>query len=350
VLAGRGAVWSGARAALVELAERSGALLATTLLAKDFFAGADFNLGVVGTFGSAFSTDLLAETDCVLAFGANLHTWTTRVGTLFPKARLIQIDRSERDVGDFTLVERTILADATETATALTAMLPVESAADPSWRGPERRAHIAAWRPEQEITDDAGDGRVDPRRLLVELDRLLPRERMVFSDGGHFWSYPGAYLSVPEPDSFALAANFGSIGLGLATAIGGGIGRPDRLPVLIVGDGGLHMSIAELDTAVRVGRPMVIVVLNDAAYGSEVHVMRAAGLDPSSAQFPETDFAALAVGFGAAGLTVADLSDLGELPARLAELRGPLVIDAKIDRELVAPWYRVAKLAAPPRP
>jgi thiamine pyrophosphate-dependent acetolactate synthase large subunit-like protein len=155
------------------------------------------------------------------------------------------------------------------------------------------------------------------------------------------------YLRVPEPDSFVLAANFGSIGLGLGTAIGGAIARPDRLAVLVVGDGGLLMSIPELESAVRLGVRLVVVVVNDAAYGAEVHSLRAQGLAADTARFPETDFVALARGFGARAMTVRTPADVKAAAELARDLAGPLVLDVKVDPDLVAPWYRAAKLQAP---
>lgn len=346
LLAGRGAVRAGAGPQLRALAERTGALLATTLLAKGLFDGDPHNLGVTGTFGSALSAAILADADCVIAFGASLHSWTTSVGQLYPKARVIQVDVREDDIGDFTAVDHVVLGDAALTAAALLDSVAARRAGE-GFRTSQVSHALAAWRPEDEVTDVSEAGGVDPRLALIALNRILPADRLVFSDGGHFWSYPAAYLDVPEPDSFVLAANFGSIGLGLATSIGGALARPDRLPVLVVGDGGLLMSIAELETAVRYRVPLVVVVLNDAAYGSEVHALRASGLPPQTARFPDTDFARLAAGFGATGLTVRDLGDVERAGDLINNLDGPLVLDVKIDPDLVAPWFRAAKLRGP---
>lgn len=346
ILAGRGAVWAGARKELEALAERTGALLCTTLLAKSLFDGNAYNLGVTGTFGSRLSSSLLAEADCVVAFGASLHTWTTSAGQLYPNAGLIQVDLREDDIGDFTAVDHILLGDAAVTAAALSDSVRPRPA-DGGFRTPEVRTALAAWQPEDEVDDASPPGTVDPRLALIALNGVLPRARLVFSDAGHFWSYPAAYLDVLEPGSFVLAANFGSLGLGMASAIGGALARPDLLPVLVVGDGGLLMSIAELETAMRYRVPLVVVVLNDAAYGSEVHALRASGLPPETARFPDTDFARLAAGFGAVGITVRDLAALDRVAGIVSELDRPLILDIKIDPDLVAPWFRSAKLAAP---
>ena len=120
--------------------------------------------------------------------------------------------------------------------------------------------------------EDLGDAeRIDPRTLSIALDDLLPAERTVVVDSGNFMGYPSMFLAVPDRAGFCFTQAFQSIGLGLASAIGAAVARPDRLTVAALGDGGFLMSVAELVTAVRLGLPLLVVVYNDAAYGAEVH-------------------------------------------------------------------------------
>jgi thiamine pyrophosphate-dependent acetolactate synthase large subunit-like protein len=140
---------------------------------------------------------------------------------------------------------------------------------------------------------------------------------------------------VPDQYGFCFTQAFQSIGLGLATAIGAALARPDRLPVAALGDGGFLMSIAELETVVRLGLPMVIVVYNDNAYGAEVHHF-GPDADLGAVSFPDTDLAAIARGYGCHGLTVRTLDDLKDLP------QGPVVIDAKIVSDGGSWWLQDA--------
>ncbi len=98
--------------------------------------------------------------------------------------------------------------------------------------------------------------------------------------------YPSMYLSVPDEWGFCFTQAFQSIGLGLATAIGAALAQPDRLPVAALGDGGALMGVAELDTVVRLGLPMVVVVYNDDAYGAEVHHFGPHGHRLDTVEFP----------------------------------------------------------------
>jgi thiamine pyrophosphate-dependent acetolactate synthase large subunit-like protein len=146
------------------------------------------------------------------------------------------------------------------------------------------------------------------------------------------------YLSVPDEFGFCFTQAFQSIGLGLATGIGAALAQPDRLAVAALGDGGGLMSIAELETVVRLGLAMVVIVYNDNAYGAEVHHFGPDGHDLGIVEFPPTDIAAIARGFGFDAVTVrrpTDLAPVGEWVE--GDRERPLLIDAKITSH--ASWW-----------
>jgi thiamine pyrophosphate-dependent acetolactate synthase large subunit-like protein len=335
-VAGRGARHAGGP--LRELAHACGALLATSAVANGLFHDDPWSLGISGGFASPLAAELISSADLVVGWGCALNMWTTRHGRLIgPDATVAQVDLDESvfigDVG--------VVGDTAETARKVLAAL-----------GPERRegfrtadvgARIAReirWR-DVPFDDNSTAERIDPRTLSVRLDDLLPAERIVSVDSGNFMGYPSAYLEVSDEYGFCFTQAFQSIGLGLATAIGAALARPDRLPVAALGDGGFLMSVAELETVVRLGLPMVIVVYNDNAYGAEVHHFT--GQDTSTVTFPDTDIAAIGRGFGAAGITVRTEADLGGLSEWLAGPRDrPLLIDAKITSDGGSWWLAEA--------
>ena len=96
IIAGRGATRSGAREALEALAERSGALLATSLLGKGLFEDNPYHLGIAGTFASDYARERFVESDLVIGVGAGLGHYTTEGGYLYPGARAVQIDLNPR--------------------------------------------------------------------------------------------------------------------------------------------------------------------------------------------------------------------------------------------------------------
>ncbi|GAC1659028.1 MAG: thiamine pyrophosphate-binding protein [Candidatus Dormibacteraceae bacterium] len=341
IIAGRGAVLAHARRPLEALGDRAGALLATSAMGHGLFTASPWSLGISGGFASPIAAELIAAADVVVAFGATLNMWTTRHGRLIgPGAALVQVDIDAGSIGANRTANVAVLGDAALTATALEEALASAGAPPAGWRTPAlaERIRRGAW-PQVSYTDATRQGFIDPRSLTLELDQILPEQRTLAVDSGHFQGWPPMYMRVPDELGFVFTQAFQSIGLGLASAIGAALARPDRLTVAALGDGGMLMGIAELETAVRLGLWLIIVVYNDAAYGAEVHHFAADGLPVDLVRFPPTDIAAIGRGAGARGVTVRRPEDLGQVTDWLATgERGVLVVDAKVDPTVVADW------------
>jgi acetolactate synthase I/II/III large subunit len=145
------------------------------------------------------------------------------------------------------------------------------------------------------------------------------------------------YLRVPDAAGFVFPQAFQCVGLALGNAIGAALARPDRLTVAALGDGGALLSLPEFETLGRLGLPLLVVIYDDAAYGAEVHHFRPMGQAVDLAQFPDTDFVALAQAAGChAG------HDLESVRDWLAHRDGPMVLDAKIDPDICAEWLEEA--------
>jgi thiamine pyrophosphate-dependent acetolactate synthase large subunit-like protein len=340
IIAGRGAVLSGAREALEALGDAIGAVLATSAMGHGLFAGSPWAVGISGGFASPVAARLIAGSDLVLAFGASLTRWTTRDGAQIDAgAKVVQVDVDAEALGAQRPVDVGVVGDAGATARAL-----LEAGARGAGvRDDALAAEIAAGAWGEEAFEDAGaDGRMDPRTFSITLDALLPPQRTVAVDSGHFMGFPAMYLRVPDPAGFVFTQAFQSIGLGLASGIGAAIARPDRLTVACLGDGGALMALPELETLARLRLPMLVVIYNDAAYGAEVHHFRPHGHPVELVQFPDTDFAAFAEAAGARGLTVRGVDDLAAIEPWLEERDGPLVVDAKITPDFCAQWLEEA--------
>jgi thiamine pyrophosphate-dependent acetolactate synthase large subunit-like protein len=335
-VAGRGATRpaAAARAALIELADRCGALLAVSAAAKGLFAGHPWDLDVSGGFATPLAAELIPQADLVVAWGSTLNMWTTRHGRLIPAGTVVaQVDLDPAALGVNRPVDIGVAGDVAAVARACTAELGRRDARPAGWRTPRLRERIAAagrWSMVSYV-DEGGGGRIDPRTLSIELDRMLPPARTVVVDSGNFMGYPSMYLAVPDAAGFCFTQAYQSVGLGLASAIGAAVARPDRLTVAALGDGGFLMSVAELTSVVRLGLPMLLVAYNDAAYGAEVHHFGPHGHPLDTVTFPDSDLAAIARGFGCAGHTVRGPGDLAVVRDWLAAGPDrPLVLDAKV--------------------
>nr|WP_230976605.1 thiamine pyrophosphate-binding protein [Georgenia wutianyii] len=341
-VAGRGARSAAARDALVALADACGALLATSAVAKGLFARNPWSLDVSGGFSSPLAAELIGEADLVVGWGCALNMWTMRHGRLLgPGAVVAQVDDTPEALGRHRTIDLGVVGDVAATARALARRL--EGTPTPGYRGPGLRERLAAglrWR-DVPYTDLSDGERIDPRTLTLALDDLLPAERVLAVDSGNFMGYPSMFLDVPDEQGFCFTQAFQSIGLGLATGIGAALARPDRLPVVALGDGGALMGAAELDTVRRLGLPMVVVVYNDDAYGAEVHHF--AGEDHATVTFPPTDIAAIGAGYGFTALTVRSPGDLAPVRDWLDGPRDrPLLIDAKVVADEPAWWLAEA--------
>jgi thiamine pyrophosphate-dependent acetolactate synthase large subunit-like protein len=336
ILAGRGAA-KDARTVLLELGDRTGALLATTAGAAGLFNGSAYNLGIAGGFASPVAKQLIKRSDLVLAFGASLNPWTLNHGSLLgPTARIVHIDDHAEALGRQHEVSLGVHADAHLAAAALLAELATLQIAPSAVRAdPAVGEAVAGWSA-QRFAERSGDGRIDPRTLTAQLDRMLPEQRTVAIDSGLFMGFPAALLTAPDPQGFVFAQGFMSVGLGLGVGIGAAIGRPDRLAVVAVGDGGTLMSLGELESLARFQLPMVVIIYNDHAYGAEVYDFAASPRHDGLVSFRDTDLAAVARALGMQGITVGSPEDFPLVQEWLVDRDGPLVIDAKINPLVVS--------------
>ncbi len=164
----------------------------------------------------------------------------------------------------------------------------------------------------------------------MRLDESLPR-RILVVDSGHFSGFANVYIHVDEPGDYVFAHDFGAVGLGMGSAIGAAIGRPEDRVVLVIGDGGLMMSLVDLETAARERLSLVVIVFNDGGYGAEAHRLRLAGADPGPALFANPSFEGVARSLGCVGVTLRTPEDLAGLQDLLGDTGRPLLIDCHLD-------------------
>lgn len=338
IIAGRGAVVAGAGPALRAFGDGLGALFATSAMARNIFES-PWDLGIAGGFAGLEAAEMMRQADVVLVVGASLNMFQTRYGTLFDAgATVIQVDSGE--VATNASVSHFVRADAAEFASALLAVAPAGSVG--GWR--EMHPEIADGSLAKDVPEEefAPDGRLNPRAVAQMLDAVLPGNRTIVQDGGHFIGWVPRYCQVPDPHALMMVGTaFQTIGLGLPSAVGAAAARPDRLTVLVSGDGGALMGLADLDSLVRTVASGVMVVFNDAAYGAELHQYAVRGLDDTAMQIDEVDFAALGKALGASGTKMRSLADLGHLRSWLDDgAQGLFVLDVAVSQTVVAEYMR----------
>ncbi|ESR26953.1 thiamine pyrophosphate-binding protein [Lutibaculum baratangense] len=345
VMAGRGAYLSGAAAECRALAERCGGLLATSLPVRGLFNDDPFSLGIAGGFSTDVARECFGEADLVIAVGGRLAQHNTAGGKLFPQARVIQIDVRPLAVSQGRVAaDAHLRADAREGVRALLEALGPRPSGAETWRS-DALARKIRETPADSTQFPAQQGAHDPRDVVAALEACLPFDWEMVNSSGHC-SYYFAQMPSRPVERFHTIREFGAIGNGISFAIGVAAARPDSTVVLFDGDGSLMMHVQELETIRRHGMNILICIMNDGAYGSEIHKLRSEGLSDAGATFGRTDLAAISRGFGLGGERVDDLGTLPELIARFSREGGAAVFDFPVSDLVTSPVMRAAH---PPR-
>ncbi|MDT0202691.1 thiamine pyrophosphate-binding protein [Nocardioides sp. AE5] len=335
ILAGRGAQEPEAKEALIRLAQRVGAPLATTFRARDLFRGEPHDLGICGTLSHEIALETILAADCIVAFGASLNKWTTAQGSMLEGRAVVQVDSERAALGRFQAVEAAVHGDAGVVADALVTMLD-EAEVKPTGFASPGLAERLTKRSDADFVDQSTEHSVDHRSAILRLEAAFPAEKTLVFDGGRFIMQCLHMFHVRHPKDYVHTINFGSIGLGMGHAIGAaqGSGKPT---LLVTGDGGFMLGgLAEFNTAVRHGLDLVVVVFNDGAYGAEHIQMRRKQMDPVRTTFDWPEFAAVADSLGGKGYTARNLAELDVALEELPRRNRPVLIDVKLDPDRVA--------------
>ena len=236
IVLGRGAMSPAAKAAANQLADRIGALVATTLVAKGTLADSDYHVGVSGLFSAREVIELFSEADCVIAVGARLSTHTVSGGYLYPKARFIHIDIAPHLVmGSDRGADCYVQGDATATLEELLDVLAKDGIGGQGFHTAEvRRILRHAGRDPAEFEIEPGT--VDPRDAAILIDERLPPEvNLVSSGNAHACSFR-VMLMKRRRGLQMYVTSFGCIGQALPTAVGAAVAADGPL-VCLDGDG-----------------------------------------------------------------------------------------------------------------
>ncbi len=332
VLAGLGAVDEYAKSACVRLAECCGACLATTLPAKGLFYDQNFYLGVAGGFATEEAKSIFADADLVIAVGARLASHTFDAGKLMPEAKVIQIDIDPHEhVQGRKASDMQIKSDAKLGVDALVNLLKPQQ----GWRTAQMKARTKAALnlPEQHETPD---GALHPMAVTKQLAQIIPSNCHIVNTSGHT-AYYTAQMNHHPQSHYTVIRDFGAIGNGTSFAMGVAAAHPDRPVILLDGDGSALMHIQELETMQRHDMHVLVIVLNDGAYGSEVHKLRADGVSEAGSVFGRPDFAAIARGFGLNGKTFESLDSLAQSMDEFLSAKRPAVWDIHISDQIASP-------------
>ncbi|MDQ4113049.1 MAG: thiamine pyrophosphate-binding protein [Actinomycetota bacterium] len=340
VLVGRGARAADVGDQVLELTDLTHGIVATTLQVKNWLRDrTPYYAGISGLYGTQTAHELLQEADCVVAVGASLNQFTTEHGYLYPAARIIQLDHAEQVVtGTGQPVDCYVRGDA---RASLDQLLETLRGGQPPTEG-YHSSDIANQLAEADILREPfhqEDGRLDPREVVLELDKLLPESLPMVLGSGHQVDF-GTMLFTKPREIVTNYGMFGAIGQAPLITMGWSLGRGQQPTVVIEGDASFIMHLAEFDTAVRYGWPVLVIVMNDEALGAEFHKSAAHGLRPELTAIPSPDLGAVAKAMGGRGATVRSITDLSQAIGAFVSDPAPTVVDVRISREVLSVPYR----------
>lgn len=296
-----------------------------------------------GLFGryTRIANDLVAESDCVVVVGCKLGEVATKRYALFaPGARVIQIDSVAEEIGRTQDIALGLWGDAAETLDALNELLGEGATTDDVRR--DRTARIGVmherlqkWRIQAEPRYTSNERPINMGRLIGELRQAMPDDGLLIADGGFAAHWTGLLYDTRCAGRTYLAdRGLASIGYGLPGSLGAQLAAPDKVVVGITGDGGLNMTIGELETARRLGANFILVVVNNAASGYVKALQHAMYGHYQSSDLVEMNYADIANAMGCRGIRVEDPAQLaGAFRSAIQARDLPTVIDVVVTRD-----------------
>ena len=341
IVAGGGVTASGARAELIALAEKFSIPVATSLTAKAMFPyDHQLAIGTPGSYSRPCTNQILCQADLVFFIGSHTGGQVTNGYKIPPQGTpIIQLDINPEELGRNYPIQLGLQGDARNTLRRM-----VEIADE----GPRRTQWISQvqklvthWKTSVQNKVNSDIIPILPERLCKELTDLLPSDAILVSDTGHSGVWTGTMVDLKHSEQTFIRCS-GSLGWGLPAAMGAICAAPDRPVLCFTGDGGIWYHLSELDTAMKCGINVVILVNNTHSLNQEqngvesVYGGRTEGSDELWL-FPDADFAKMAESMGCLGLTVHHPNELNNTLDQAFSSGRPVVVDVKTHVEGIAP-------------
>ncbi|TDQ48482.1 thiamine pyrophosphate-dependent enzyme [Actinorugispora endophytica] len=344
IVAGGGA--RGARSALVAAAEHFRAGVYSAWRRQDVFPNDHpLYLGHLGLGCPPGVLGALEEADAVLVVGSRLSDVTTQ-GYRLPRDAsppvVAQIDVDPAQIGASVPIWAGVAADA---GNALRALVEAPATAPERDWGRARRAWVDSTAPPLGVLEHPG-GLLHPWAVVETMRRVLPDDAVVTNDAGNFAAFlhRGWWYRRPRTQ---LAPTSGAMGYAVPAAVAAKLARPHRTVVAVAGDGGALMTGQELETAVRLGLSLVVVVFQNGLYGTiAMHQARALGRTAAVDIGGPLDLASYARGLGARGATARTPAELEEALAAALAAEGPTLVDCRTDPDVIGPGATLSGLMA----
>ncbi|MGA1741837.1 MAG: acetolactate synthase large subunit [Pseudohongiellaceae bacterium] len=325
IMVGNGVIRSKASAAVVEFVEKLNIPVATTFMAKGVVpASHPLSLGTIGLKAKDYVGYGFQAADVVICIGVDMVEYHPMLWNPDCDKKILHIDRNSAEVDQHYIVESGIIGDIENSLTRIMEKTDKHP-------GSDIHKLINIIRDEVAEHKDTLSFPVKPQKILWDLRQVLDKEDIVISDVGAHKMWTARMYQAESPNSCIISNGFASMGIALPGVISAKLAYPDRKAVAVTGDGGFMMNNQEIDTALRLGLDIVVLIFNDSKYGliewhQLSHFDRASQID-----FVNPDFVKFAESFGAKGYRVNSTEEL--IPTLEAALNDGTVsiIDCPVD-------------------
>ena len=325
ILAGNGVIRSGASESLVTFAEVLHIPVATTFMAKGAIPFShELSLGTIGLKAKDWISFGFEKADVVICIGYDMVEYHPEQWNPDCCKLIVHIDISPAEVDEHYIVEAGVLGDLGEALRAI------------AWKARPRKGYpLQPLRQAivREMAQDAEDDAfpVKPQRIVWELRKALDAEDILISDVGAHKMWIGRMYAAERPNTCIISNGFASMGIAVPGAIAAKLAYPELRVVAATGDAGFMMNSQEIETALRIGTPLVILIWNDSEYGLITwHQLRRFGR-PSHIDFKNPDFVKYAESFGAKGYRVERTADLAPILKQALADETVAIIDCPVD-------------------
>ncbi len=325
VMAGNGVVRAHANDALVAFAEKLNIPVATTFMAKGSMPFShDLSLGTVGLQARDYIACGFDRADVIVCVGYDMIEYHPHLWNAEKRAKIIHVDMSPAEVDEHYILECGVIGDINE------ALFQIAEVATPQSesKADSLRATIV-----DELNAHADNDAFPlvPQRIILDLRKALGHEDIVVSDVGAHKMWMARMYQAERPNTCIISNGFAAMGIGVPGAIAAKLAYPKQTAVTVTGDAGFMMNSQEIETALRLGIAVVILVWNDSKYGLiKWHQDRRFGRE-TQIEFANPDFVGYAESFGARGYRVESAADLLPTLERAIADDTVVVIDCPVD-------------------
>ncbi len=347
ILAGNGTIRKRASKQLRQFAERTGIGVVSTFMAKGCVdMDAEYSLFTIGLQAKDFVSCAIDAADVVICLGYDMVEYHPQLWNPAGDKRIIHIDFLPAEIDEHYRTEIDVVGDLAHTLWMLNQRLEAGPfQVDTSQQKAVRRDMLSDF---AEYRDDETEGRIRPQKVIWDVRQVLGPEDILLSDVGAHKMWIARYYQCHEPNTCLIPNGFCSMGFALPGAIAAHRVFPERRVLAICGDGGFLMNVQEMETAVRLGSKIVVMIWEDGAYGLIAWKQQTQFDRHTDLSFGNPDFLALAAAFGWSGHRVEKSRDLADVLERALREEGPSLVVVPIDyRENTLLTERLGNIVCP---